>query len=223
MKALIVSKTHMSSMACVGAINMENHKSIRLMNADGFNQPGDTSFEVGEVWEIDYSPRANIHPPHVEDVIVRRASYVSTIDDVVSYVLASGIPIWRGGLESLFDGNLRFTSSGGCYAQPEAPKQSVGFWIADRSLIRNDFNDKIRFAYRPILSSYTGQKAISYVGYQEPLAIIPSGTLLRVSLARPWSLQQNEELKCWLQLSGWYGIEMPEHQTKPDDENDLPF
>ena len=38
----------------------------------------------------------------------------------------------------------------------------------------------------------------------EPISEIPSGTLLRVSLARWWKKYEEEEKKCYLQLSGWY-------------------
>lgn len=225
MKVLIVSKTHMSSMACVGAIDMTSRKSIRLMNPGGYNQPGDTDFVVRDVWELGYIPRQKVHPPHVEDVIItRNGDRESTIDDIVAYVLASGIPIWRGGVEQLFDGNLHFTSSGSGYASsPSMPNQSVGFWIADKDLVRNDYEGRVRYAYRIVPGMYNGQKSFPFVGYDEPVDKIPAGTLLRVSLARPYAREQNDELKCWLQLSGWYGLEAPDHKEKPDDDDYLPF
>lgn len=223
MRVLIVSKTHMSNSACVGAIDMKSHKSVRLLNAEGFGQPVDTPFSIGSIWDIDCVPRPNLVLPHVEDVLVRSQVYVSDTEDLVAYVHSSGIPIWRGGLESLFDGKIQSTSSGGSYvATPNMSNQSVGFWIADRDLIRNDFKEKVRYCYRPITGTYAGQKCSPYVGYDTPLEVIPAGTLIRVSLARPYAREQGETPKCWLQISGWYGIEAPEvPATDLDEEYDF--
>ncbi len=239
MRVLIVSKTRMAHAACVGAIDMVSRRSLRLLDSSGHNQPQDSNYEVGEVWDIDYIPKPNSSAPHVEDVLVQRRQYVEKHTDLLRYILDSGFPIWRGGPETLFDGKLHFSNAGSSYAAgPEFPSKSTGFWMPDRALVRNDFDkDKPRFCYRENPNSFTGQHCLPYVGYADPLADrIPANTLLRVSLARPYrGTKGDEDPKCWLQLSGWYlnGQNNPPSQpvrtpTRPlplasDDDNDLPF
>ena len=59
------------------------------------------------------------------------------------------VKIWKGGIEGLFDEKLLWTSGGSGYISKAGglPKNSVGFWISDKDLIRNDFKDKIRYSY----------------------------------------------------------------------------
>src|SRR5262249_30308746 len=51
-----------------------------------------------------------------------------------------------------------------------------------------------------------GGRTLTFVGFQEPLEVIPAGTLLRVSLAHWWRPKDKpeEELRCYVQLSGWF-------------------
>ncbi len=46
MDVIIVSKTHMSSAACVGGV-LANGRFVRLLNSEGYNQDSDTDLEVG--------------------------------------------------------------------------------------------------------------------------------------------------------------------------------
>lgn len=109
------------------------------------------------------------------------------------------VKLWSGGIDNLFDGKLQWTSGGSGYisANGGIPENSVGFWMPNRDLRRNDYNHKVRYSY-PIEG-----KNISFVGLQNPIDTIPAGTLVRVSLARWWSPDESEE-RCYLQLSGWY-------------------
>jgi ATP-dependent DNA helicase RecQ len=45
-----------------------------------------------------------------------------------------------------------------------------------------------------------------FVGFQEPVEVIPAGTLLRVSLAHWWRPREDADVepRCYVQLSGWY-------------------
>lgn len=63
-----------------------------------------------------------------------------------------------------------------------------------------------------------GWRSIKFKGFEEPVDVIPAGTLLRVSLARWVSFNEGEEPKCWLQLSGWYDL-----GKKSGKAVDLPF
>lgn len=223
MDVIIVSKTHMTKAACVGGV-LANGKFVRLLNSDGYNQDSDTDIEVGEVYTISFSEREDKTPPHIEDILVHSMTYKFTfesIDKMVEYLTSKlKVKIWKGSSDVLFDGNLQWTSGGSGYISESGgvPNNSVGFWIPDKDLKRNDFNEKVRYSY-PIR-----WRNISYVGFQNPVDKIPAGTLVRVSLARWWSPNEDEE-RCYLQLSGWYGL--PESSNSKeivdDDDDDLPW
>lgn len=203
---LILSKTHMSNAACVGGLDLSTNKFIRLLDVNGHNQPVDSNFEIGEIWTIEYTKRYSTKAPHTEDVLVSKGNYVEDQSDLASFIKNSGVTIWRGSPEKLFNGLLTFTGpgSGHVSCNNEIPNQSVGFWIPDRDLIRNDYNSKVRFCYRTMPNSYVGQKCLPYVGYADSIEKVSSGTLCRVSLARWWKQDENTEERCYLQLSGWY-------------------
>jgi|SRR5690554_1221227 len=220
MDVIIVSKTHMSSAACVGGV-LANGRFVRLLDSDGYNQDSETDLEVGDVYTITFSERTEKTPPHVEDILVHTMEHkftFSSIEKMVEYLTDKlKVKIWRGSTEVLFDGNLEWTSGGSGYISEsgEIPKNSVGFWVPDKDLNRKDYNEKVRYSY-PIR-----WRNISYVGYQNPVNNIPAGTLVRVSLARWWSPNEDEE-RCYLQLSGWYGLPEPETENN-DEDDDLPF
>ena len=204
MDVVIVSKTHMSRSTCVGGI-LANGRFVRLLDINGFNQDSNTALEVGDVYTITFSERENIRRPHVEDILLTSKTYkfsFSSIERLVYYLTTKlKVKIWKGSTEILFDGHLQWTSGGSGFISESGilPENSVGFWMPDKDLIRKDYNDKVRYSY-PIT-----WRNISFVGFQNPIDKIPAGTLVRVSLARWWSPNEDEE-RCYLQLSGWYGL-----------------
>lgn len=214
MDVIIVSKTRMTSAACVGGV-LANGRLVRLLDPNGHNQDSNTDLEVGEVYTIMFSERADKRPPHIEDILVNKMEYkftFSSTERMVEYLINKlNVKIWKGSTETLFDAKLQWTSGGSGYISEsgEIPDNSVGFWIPDKDLSRNDFNDKIRYSY-PIK-----WRNITFVGFQNPVEIIPAGTLVRVSLARWWSPNEDDE-RCYLQLSGWYNL--PEPEAPVDDE-----
>jgi hypothetical protein len=216
MDVIIVSKTHMSNAACVGGV-LANGRFVRLLNSDGYNQDAETHIEVGDVYTIVFSEREHKTPPHIEDILVNSMTYKFTffsIDQMVEYLKTKlKVKIWNGSSDVLFDGKLQWTSGGSGYISNsgQIPNNSVGFWIPDKDLKRKDFNEKIRYSY-PLR-----WRNISYVGFQSPVELIPAGTLVRVSLARWWS-PNNEEERCYLQLSGWYCL--PEASASGNGDND---
>lgn len=227
MEVLIVSKTHMSSMACVGGLILNTHSFIRLLNQGNSNQPGDTVFNVGDIWDINFINRFPIHPPHVEDVIITSMNFLRTIDNISDYLHHHNLINWNGHIDNLFGGLLNWTSSGTGYipVSGQLPSQSVGFWVSDRDLIKVEFDQKVRYRY-PNGNNY---RNISYVGYQETIETIPAGTILRVSFSRvfpPDNSQIATPKGYYLQLSGWYEIEVEDtwysnEYRQPLD--DLPF
>jgi ATP-dependent DNA helicase RecQ len=229
MEVLIVSKTHMSSAACVGGLVLSNNRYVRLLNPGNYNQPTDTDFEVGDIYELTFTDRTNIHPPHIEDVIISSKTFVRRVDNMPNFLTQRNIIDWNGHINNLFGGLLSWTNSGTGYIPlaGQMPIKSVGFWIADKDLIRVSFeNNKVRFRY----PNGTNYRNISYVGYQDTLATIPAGTILRVSLSRIFP-PENSEITAprgyYLQLSGWYQggqqANQPNRQPIVDIDDDLPF
>lgn len=204
MEILIVSKTRMGgAYCCVGGLELATGKSVRLLTENGGNQPPDTGFEIGAVWDLDYKCRHNPRPPHVEDVLVLHACFLRPQPDLARH-LRERVRVWRGRPEALFDGLLCSTDAGSGYICEEGgiPARSTGFWIPDQDLHRWDYNGNVRFRY----PSEAGIRTLKYVGVADPVDWLPEGTLLRVSLARWWRPNEGPcvDDRCYLQLSGWY-------------------
>lgn len=219
MDVIIVSKTHMSSAACVGGL-AANGRFIRLLDENGYNQSTDTDFEVRQVWSIEYNERPNPISPHVEDVLIQSKTLKGTLKNertMLQMVQKFKAPIWRGSPDILFDGCLLWTDNGSGYVSIDGnvPEYSVGFWIPDRNLTKRIFYEKIRYNY----PNTNGWRSLPFVGFEESVEVIPAGTLVRVSLARWWDRNGETEDRCSLQLSGWYDL----LQIEEDEEDDLPF
>ncbi len=302
MKVIIVSKTRMSKHYCIGGILIDG-QFVRLLNSEGYNQPLNTSFEIGDYYDITYRERNTIIPPHTEDILVDSTRLIShlTLKELTSLIkeldlkYRLNVPIIQNSSPmALFDNSLhQDKTNGNLYISKEGriPSFSTQFWISDKPLIKIIFRDEIRdfvkseniTEYSPIKRSYKGHpymfyysqkegiekryciffseslcqerninedtklqkgffegmeiiqdksqidnpkytliskdekytiryrygtdiNTIPFVGLQEPIDEIPAGTLLRVSLARWWSPNENTEERCYLQLSGYYDL-----------------
>jgi hypothetical protein len=200
-KVLIVAKTHMATGACIGGFDCDASKNIRLIPSGRLHHTADTPFDVGQTWEIEYTPSPEITPPHVEDVIVTKEQYLSRVADVGS-MLRERVKPWQGAPTQLFDGLLSFRNGRGYISRSRGiSSSSVGFWIADKPLKRVHDRNKVYYSYG---QSAQGAYLLPYVGYAETVAYIPAGALMRVSLARWWTPEGMHEPRCYLQLSGWY-------------------
>jgi len=180
MPVLIVSKTRMhAKRVCVGGFDLRTRRNVRLLTAQGSNQPESTDFEVGDVWDVEYIPKRKTIPPHLEDVNVQGGRQIG-VQGALSEFLRQNVPIVGGGLSHTFDGLLRFTGSGSGYIARSVgiPEGSVGFWEPDVVLNRDDFNEKVRYRFWEGLS----ERHISFVGLQTAPDHIEPGTLLRLSL-----------------------------------------
>ena len=224
MDVIIVSKTHMSSSACVGGV-LANGRFVRLLDENEYNQSADTNLNVGDVYTIQFTERQNRRAPHIEDILVHNWTFkfrFNPISNMVTYLrekLNPTIPIWNGNSNIIFDSCIQWTGAGSGYISETGniPRNSVGFWIPNHDLTRNDYNEKVRYQI-----AGTNRK-ITFVGFQNPVQLIPAGTLLRISLARWWSPNDDEE-RCYLQLSGWYNLAEPQQRRREIEENDdLPF
>ena len=206
MEVLIVSKTRMSNSVCVGGLVLENNRYVRLLNPDTFIQPTNTEFEVGDIWDLNFTSRPNIIPPHIEDVVISKKLFVRKVDDMHAFIRSRNIINWNGHINNLFDGLLNWTNSGAGYisVNGKMPTKSVGFWVADKDLFSKTFDDKKTKFYYPNGNNY---RNVSYVGFQETLPKIAAGTILRVSLSRIFPSDHsdiNVPKGFYLQLSGWY-------------------
>ncbi|HAH55422.1 MAG TPA: hypothetical protein DCM02_09120 [Flavobacterium sp.] len=223
MDVLILSKTHMNNgKCCIGGITGSG-RYVRLLTTNGENQPEDTDLNPRQVWEVEFTERSNMTAPHVEDVLVSSRKIKGSLKDeltILEFIKQRKIAIWEGSPDVLFDGKIRWTKNGSGFINKEAVSEhSVGFWISDKDLTKSIYFDKPRYSYH----GSNGWRSLPYVGFDEPLEIILKGTLIRVSLARWWDTKGTTELRCPLQLSGWYDInDKPKIKTN-DINDDLPF
>lgn len=189
-------------MVCIGGLAADR-SNIRLTEQEGMPfLPATTLCEIGQVWDLAYTPCNDIPPPHVEDVLVTSNSFLYSRSDLPSFLPALIQP-WSGGINSLFDGKISGpTSSGSGYVQDDLPHRSVGFWIPDRNLQLESEDSPYSYGRR---SYYRYEPfRLPYVGDAAPAEGIPAGTLVRVSLSR-WFKPPGASLeRCYLQISGSY-------------------
>ena len=203
MKVLIVAKTRQGGGACIGGITFEG-KSVRLIAANAAtDERAGMEYAVGEVWEIEGAPPESVIPPHVENIVVRSKRRLGPMTDPTPFI-EKHMPPKIGGVDLLYEGLLRSATTGALYVAESTgiPPYSTTFWRPDQPLARVDDGKRIRYRY----PTADGGRTLVFVGFQEPVELIPAGALLRVSLAhwcRPNS-DPNAELRCYVQLSGWF-------------------
>lgn len=211
-RVLIVSKTKMQhNHVCVGAIDLDKKKSIRLLNEDGFHETlQDCPYELLQIWDLEYE-YTNYRPlPHSEDVAVLSRTFTGeTINnqDLIKILHESNVPLYQGSLMSVFEDKLRFTSAGKLYiSEDSCPSFSTCFWISDSLILKNEINGKVYYHYTA--TRFPSGFQMPYVGLEDATAQeIPQGTLLRLSLANWWAPEDSDcEERCYLQLSGGFKI-----------------
>lgn len=202
-KVVIVAKTRMGQGACIGAISLGEGRSLRLIAADQasretFNQ----EYTIGEVWEIETAP-AQIIPPHVENVVVTAKRRLPPLAGLIPFI-ERHMPPTVGGLAALYGGLTQATPAGALYISQAGglPPFSTQFWRPDQPLTRLAEGKRLRYRY----PTPDGDRTLTFVGFQEPPAVIPAGTLLRVSLAHWWRPPEHPDQtpRCFVQLSGWF-------------------
>ena len=205
MNVLIVAKTRMGAGACIGAIALDDGRSVRLIDAHvDVHQGAGMHYAVGELWEIE-TEAAEIVPPHVEDILVLSSRRAGRRADVVAIVEQHMAPA-AGGVDRVFNGRLQRAPGGALYVTDDGglPAFSTCFWRPDRPLRRVETEHRIRYVY----PGDQGDCSFVFVGFQDPVAEIPAGTLLRLSLTRRWRPDNKPdfELRCYAQLSGWIDL-----------------
>lgn len=207
MEILITSKTHKGKAACVGGMIIRNNNFVRLLSPGNWDQYADTDFDIGDIWDIQFSSREDVNPPHIEDIIIGSKNYIKKVENISDFILNSGVEIFRGSPNRIFNDLLNWTGSGGGYIgdRHRLPNNSVGFWISDQDLEME--SDEKHYHYSSN-KAFAQVRRFPYVGFEPPINVIPSGTLMRVSLARWWKPEDSQmSERCYLQLSGWYEIQ----------------
>lgn len=200
---LIVARTQMGhGNVCVGGYDTSNRRNVRLLTRNGDNQSGTCPYQIGEIWRMSYAPRPNVTPPHTEDVLVSSATHVQVLgqQQLGTYIRQHCVVV-TGPSSVIFNGCVQFPQSGAAYvAKDHVPSHSVCFWQINNALQYTNAYDKHRYRY------YDGMHTtyIPYVGSGVQVNILPTGSLVRVSLARWWMPPGQDEEHCYLQLSGWY-------------------
>jgi hypothetical protein len=203
MEILIVAKTYMKSAFCIGGFEIETGKNVRLLNSNGENQPLDTDYKIGQIWEIKYSQRNDIVKPHIEDIIIETKNLVKVQENLKDFLMTKA-DIWIGSPENIFNDKVKFYIGKSGYVSNKygLPDSSVGFWISDKDLELTIFDDQKHFYY---FGDFNEVCVFPYVGTQALVDKIPKGSIIRVSLARWWRPNpQIEEKRCYCQLSGWF-------------------
>ena len=225
MRVLIVAKTRMGKGACIGAIT-EKGESVRLapFNADP-HDGANREYEVGDIWEITGELETSLIPPHNENFVVHKKSRLHTTENTKDLVSAIELlmPPKTGHPRVLYEGLLKTTGSGSLYvpAGDDVPPYSTTFWRTDQPLTRDTEAKRIRYHY----PTENGGCTLTFVGFQEPLATIPAGTLLRVSLAHQWRPkdQPNVEERHYAQISGWFLEDVQSDEPAPAGQAELPL
>lgn len=207
MRVVIVSKTKMHGGICIGGIIEATVFPVRIIPPGCANNPLDTPFNIGEIWELDLKPRANLTPPHVEDHDFTSKAKVGEVADLKNWILGEVAP-WRGGPEALFGGALKFRPGYSAYVpiSDKTVRNSTGFWLLPYALDYAPFEDGARTKPKYRLAGPT-PLVVPCVGVALSISNVPGGSLVRVSLAHPWtaaSAPPDEDKRLSLQLSGWY-------------------
>ena len=208
---LIVSRTRMGGRhICVGGIEVEGSKSLRLLDRHGRNLTVQRPLRVGQVWSLEYAAAPNLRPPHTEDVRLTRGTRREDRDppDLEADLLARQEEFehdgrfWEGPPNVLFQECIQTTGSGSCYVENDPlPTASTGFWIPSFPLTRRDEDGKNRFYLLDMPGHYC---RFTFVGDGPAPEHIEAGTLCRVSLARWWRNEPTMPERCYVQLSGVY-------------------
>ena len=223
MRVLIVAKTRMGKGACIGAIT-EKGESVRLapFNADP-HDGANREYKIGDIWEITGELETSLIPPHNENFVVHKKSRLHTTENTKDLVSAIELlmPPKTGHPRVLYEGLLKTTGSGSLYvpAGDNVPPYSTTFWRTDQPLTRDTEAKRIRYHY----PTENGGCTLTFVGFQEPLATIPAGTLLRVSLAHQWRPkdQPNVEERHYAQISGWFLEDVQSDEPAPAGQAEL--
>ncbi|MBB6053900.1 dual OB domain-containing protein [Armatimonas rosea] len=202
MEVVITGKTKMQGGLCIGGLRLSDWSAIRLLPSDGSRSwPTDSPMKVGEVWNVEGAPNAVLTPPHTEDFRLTVApSKVRDYGASLKNDIVANVAVAQGNFAALYQGHLLPILSGSiCVRRPNVPSFSTQFWIATW-----DINLRLNGKAYYVVSWQDKTYKMPYVGVEQPVTVIPAGSLIRVSLARWFTPPSHTEEACYLQLSGWW-------------------
>jgi hypothetical protein len=138
--------------------------------------------------------------PFVEDADVIALGQRIGQRDVATYVEAH-LPIVASDTTEIYEGKLHWNNGNKGYVEPaDPPSFSTQFWRPVSFLNRYDDSNR---EGRSVFWEPETKHRIPWVGVAMPPDRIEAGTLVRVSLGRPYHGTEDHPV-CWLQLSGVY-------------------
>jgi hypothetical protein len=125
-----------------GGIDLDSGASVRLLGSDTQNLLESHPIRPGDVWHLTCSPRPDLRPPHVEDVVVTAGKPMDRVANLRVAILELVDP-WNCELDEIFDGRLAVTDVGTAFLrdEPPLPDHSVGFWVARTALRQSKFDE----------------------------------------------------------------------------------
>ena len=197
-----MARTKAGKGLCIGAMTCEG-EALRLVppDSDGdeyFNWPHSICpFELGAVYEVEGAFRDPPHPPHIEDFIVPLQSWklVKRLSpDELRQTVSKRAVVWTGPLgrydSDVFNGAVRVFKNlkPQVFSAPNPgypfPCSSVGFWRTPCDLVHFTSEDKDRYSIPVFFKGNCVDGSIVYVGTDDPIPRIPSGSIVRISLSR---------------------------------------
>ena len=198
-QVIVVSKTRMQTGLCIGGFDLTTNRSLRLLPRQEHAQPVNAPFNIGDVWEINYELRGS-QAPFVEDADAVAVGQRITRRDVAEYV-AGHAEIVVGDTNVIYQGKLHWNTGHKGFIEPADPSGfSTQFWRPTSFLNRYDDSNR---EGRSVFWEPETRHRIPWVGVAAPPDRIDAGTLVRVSLGRPYAGTEDHPV-CWLQLSGVY-------------------
>jgi hypothetical protein len=221
MKVWIVAKIRHQEAACIHGLT-EEKQNIRLLQPNGTYPSSRTKFEVGQIWDLVFTPLSRRIPLHLEDVIVKGWKYLGDESNLQAMLLEK-VDTWRGGPLQLFEGYLKggdedirwktntpFISERDTLPSPV----SIGYWLPDVPLIKwHDAEDRLCYRYyNPAGRYFERELLIDYRGFTHPIFKIPAQALVHVALhswwvpSNDWYKDEESKVKrrAYLYLAGWY-------------------
>lgn len=197
---IILSRTKMANNnICVGGFDIKNRKMIRLLDNRACALTSDFPYKVGEIYTVRYENRYQLVKPHVEDVAVYAYKLNSSFNkkNLDTFVHSNCYDVKN--LSELFSQTLHWNNYKGYALASNPPNFSVQIAKLKINLVKSgaDFQEASFFPLRKV--KYVGESSINSLPQ-----IIPAGTPIRFSLARPWDKNGDGIKLCYLQLSGIY-------------------
>ncbi len=201
-KTMVVCKTSMEDALCVGGLTLDKSERIRLLTSTGDNQPQDTSFEVGDVWDCELVPKRNTRKPHTEDMLASPKRKLWAIPNGREFLIEQ-LDLKPSRKRTLFDGLLDYTKAGSGFISERkgVPEYAHAFWRPRYGLRKRMDRGKTYYVYEGPSSR---KFRLKYVGLEIPVERLHPGSVLHLSLARWWKQPRVNEWRCFLMLSGWF-------------------